>query len=60
MAVCTRPSHGGEKFGEACPECAHTNLVHPNPGNPGLSECQICVMHAVMAEVEIVARNVLR
>lgn len=43
---CTRRNAAGEAIGEACPECGHTNVVHPGRANPALDACVLCVMLA--------------
>ena len=47
-AVCRRRSSMSERVGAACPVCDHTNLVHPNPGNPSLTGCVLCELLEVL------------
>lgn len=41
---CTKAAMVGDRVGEACKECGHTNLVHHGPHNPALIECVLCVL----------------
>ena len=48
--VCNRHSAGGEIIGTACEDCGHTNVVHPNLGNPSLKACAICEIIALVSD----------
>lgn len=43
---CVRRTPDGEAIGEPCPDCGHTNLLHPGPTNPGLGACLACDYYA--------------
>ena len=47
--TCERSDFAGERFGAPCPDCGHTNLVHPHSGNPALTACVLCELEAVKA-----------
>lgn len=53
MTVCVRSSDRVERMGAPCPECQHTNLVHPNLGNPALTECAVCRLLATSSTVTV-------
>lgn len=40
--VCTKSDWEGEVVGAACPDCGHTNAVHPGVHNPVLDACVLC------------------
>ena len=45
--ICTRSTGGSDRIGAACPDCGHTNLVHPQAyANPSLTACVICELLA--------------
>lgn len=45
--LCTTQALGSDRIGAACPDCGHTNIVHPNPqGNPSLTHCLFCSLEA--------------
>lgn len=41
---CTKSDFTGEVIGNACPDCGHTNVLHPGRHNPALNECLVCVL----------------
>lgn len=42
MANCAKQDFNYQPIGEACPDCGHTNVLHPGPHNPSLDECLVC------------------
>jgi Zn ribbon nucleic-acid-binding protein len=46
---CTVRTEAGARAGAPCPNCGHTNLVHPGPDNPDVVECVICGLTMPMA-----------
>lgn len=49
VQACGRRSRPGDVIGAACPDCGHTNLLHPGPSNPALSACIVCELAALVA-----------
>jgi hypothetical protein len=41
---CVAQIRGSDPIGAPCPDCGHTNLVHPGHANPALTECVLCVL----------------
>lgn len=41
---CTRTFNAGQVLGRACPDCRHTNLVHPGGHNPDIRQCVLCIL----------------
>lgn len=46
LQFCTRPAMAGDFIGHPCPDCGHTNLVHPGASNPALRHCVLCELTA--------------
>lgn len=44
---CRRPVAAGDLIGTPCPDCGHTNLIHPGTHNPALECCVICELVAI-------------
>jgi Zn ribbon nucleic-acid-binding protein len=36
--------------GDTCPECQHSDLLHPGFMNPGLEECALCAVQIALDE----------
>lgn len=44
---CARRVRAGEVIGAACPDCGHTNSVHPGTQNPAVESCVLCRLEAL-------------
>lgn len=59
--VCRRRTLAADLVGRPCPDCGHTDYLHPgNYNNPHLDACVICallVVHDDMVELRDFARG---
>ena len=48
--LCTRRNSGTDIIGAPCPQCGHTNMLHPGTANPSLEACALCTVLGYQSE----------
>lgn len=48
--VCRSGIPANSMIGVPCPNCGHTDLVHPGGHNPAVGECLLCVLEDTIAQ----------
>lgn len=51
--VCQKSDFAGQIVATPCPDCGHTNVLHPGVHNPKLDECLVCRLEATLAAKEM-------
>lgn len=50
--ICRRQVLGSDPMGQCCPECRHTDFVHPGRPNPSLDSCAVCMIIAAGKRID--------
>lgn len=48
--VCRAGVSPGQMIGVPCPNCGHTDLVHPGVHNPAISACLVCLLEETIEQ----------
>lgn len=48
--ICRSGISAGMMIGIPCPNCGHTDLVHPGGHNPAISSCLLCLLEDTIAQ----------
>ena len=57
---CTRQTIVGDVIGSACPDCGHTNVVHPGAHNPAIESCVLCRLEHVWPDRNSKSKGTLK